>query len=732
MAHQAWEAGNVDRVVELLERHETGPDEEQFRGYQWRHLRYLCERSQNTPSLDHGSRIWSMDLSREGDMVATIGYGPDVKVWSTQQTRRPQLKLRAPANIGSTAFSPDGRILAVDNGSVKLYGLPGGQRLGEPLPHSGGNWNCVAFSSDGATLAAAGFSKLVGLWDVESQTKLHSFKGHEFKIFGVAFSPNGKTLASASYREVILWDVPSGTKRCVAGEDVAAGWCVAFAPDGKTLASGGLDGTVWFWDPETGRPLGAVPERAPGYITSLAYSSDSRLAAGSADGSVILWDLKTNAKLDALRGHQEMVRGLRFSSDNAMLASASLDGTVKLWDVAAPMPAGLLKGHTQQVTSLAFVPDGSTIVSGSFDRTVRFWDVHTGEELATLQPHRLGVQALAISPDGKMAASVSLDNKVALLDAASAEPKQYLSQQMPMSAAFFPDVDRLAVCGAVRPVLKVWDWANHAPVKYDPLDNSLQLRAVTVSPDGQLLACGGWDKLVRLLDARTGDELQALPGHGGDVQCLAFSPDGTTLASGAVDNKVILWDVASRQQRETLSGHTGPVNSLAFSPDGKMLASGSNDRTIRLWYLDVDKESEILPEYAPVTSVAFSPDGTILASGSGQDVRLWRTAAPKRSEELNVLTSLERGVRTIAEAEPQRQRRILDDLKGHLAASASEGLLQRDIILATSTARRLEDCGQHELAGEVFRSFGEAIGSRKDPRNTPTPEPNTAPHPNTE
>jgi predicted NACHT family NTPase len=195
---------------------------------------------------------------------------------------------------------------------------------------------------------------------------------------------------------------------------------------------------------------------------------------------------------------------------------------------------------------------------------------------------------------------------------------------------------------------------------------------------------------------------------------VVFSPDGQTVASGSADNTVRLWDAATGELVETLDTHSASVNTVAFSPDGTILAAGSNDNTIKLWYLGKDREPESLSTDAAVSSVTFSPDGNTLAAGSGSKVRFWRKTGAEGSRELDLLASLERRARKVAEVDRQGQQRIIDELETHLSARVPAGLQQRDIILAASTARRIQESDNRELAAGAFRSFAKVIAASKD------------------
>jgi RNA polymerase sigma factor (sigma-70 family) len=425
------------------------------------------------------------------------------------------------------------------------------------------------------------------------------------------------------------------------------GWgvySVAFSRDGKILASGG-EGGLCLWDAATGRLLHRC---FGGRARPVTLSPDGRYVFCCYDGGGIcnLFSVKTGKLVHRFTVERGRINCVAFSPKGDILAVGANEKTVRLWDPQTGRQLRVLKGNTATVQALAFRDDGKVLTSGSSDGTFRLWDTRTGKELRCGKWPRMGDSRLTFAPGGTMVAAGGGDGTVRLWDGDTGRGERILvpaAKVPPFGAfweavnglAFSPDGQRLAV-GQNHGTIQVLDLET-GKVQRRWRAAPLQLMCLSYSPDGKVLATGAArQSTIRMWDPSTGKEIAPEPGHVGSVEHLLFCNDGQHLISCGRDGRLLDWDLATKKCRPLFAGARATSHDrVAVSRDGKLLARAvalaTRPPDIHVYDTATGKERHILRRDKDwMRAIAFDAESKRLAAVDCDSreregtVRLWR------------------------------------------------------------------------------------------------------------
>ncbi len=608
----------------------------ELRGWEWHYLLSLCNREDRLLQA-HQRHLRAMDLSSGGRLLATADGWEELTVWDADTL---ELKWRydEPIDVQAAAFHPRNAYLVVvvrehgPRGSryrLEILDVETGQALEEPIPlldnplalefAPDGNtlyigthvsalmvidtqtWRlrqlledqkivfAVAVSPDGRWVASGDSSSRIIVRDTETLTPHWDFVGHRHQIFAMTFDAFSERLISASHGVVCVWDVAKREQIMEEPLHTQPIFSIAPSPDGTTFVTGSTDGTGKMVRASDGEHVGTLHNGIS--IQRITFTPDgAALVTGGRDGAVRFWssDLSTRRESHLELGVPELHTGtvVSFSSDGALLAGTGWEiGAIGVWDTSDFSLVRQIEFEGMSERFLRFVP-GTHQLAVSFADGIR---VYTLDDLAV---------ALELPADGLV--------KRGRFDQLGA---------------------RLAVSyenGGIH----VFDVATRQPLPLESAPNSVV--AVTLSPDGSLLAAGSWvgtDTWVWQLPE--GQLMHRLNVHTDRIKNVEFHPEGDILATASRDGDVALWEVSSGSLLRVIKGHTDTVSGLTFSPDGRRLATGGFDNSLRIWDPRTGHQLLYLPNARYFALDAeFSPDGQLLAStDSSLPIRV-RTTGP--------------------------------------------------------------------------------------------------------
>jgi WD40 repeat protein/serine/threonine protein kinase len=593
--------------------------------------------------------------SAEQAIAALDGCGQALRGWEWNYLRG-----RASAALSSIpeakgldcAWRPQDERLAiadVDDNWLTFWDARDGRRLSN-LDSSGPG---LAYSPDGHILAIAESSERIEgphaivLLEGQTQSEMKRLTGHTATITALAWSHDGKWLASASLDHSLrLWNV--GSSHQEASFDIGAGWIrnVCFTPDGRAVATGQADGfSVWDlagqklafkitsgeeldqtdnaalekvnpWQQRLDRPLPPLRQLA-GSSHPIAINSYGVLAYAR-ESSISLWDLGKRKAIATLNEHNKTIRALAFTADGERLGSAGDDRTVRIWESRAGRELAVLSGHSSSVTGLSFAADSRRVASVALDGT-RIWDITADRNLAVLGNR--SPDAVAIDALGETVAAATRESR---LFRATDGGLVCLIAKKPFSTAVFQPANEWLATGSFDGTIELWDTTTHA-LRKTLKGHQSAIVSLAINQKGDRLASASTDGSIRIWDIDMGQATLSEQGPARRISTLALDPEGTWLLVGGQTGYLALWQLSQGQHLQSLGEVGTDITSIAFSADQKHFASAGTDGKIRYWDMELRQEVRAInTTCGGITAIAFHPlKDRLVSGGNNGTVQLW-------------------------------------------------------------------------------------------------------------
>ena len=620
----------------------------------------------------HSDWVSALAFSPDGSYFASASKDATVKIWSMDGI----LYRSLPHNslVFDIAISPDGKYLAsACPEEVLVWRVVDGVRVARFSSHSYAQ--VVSFSVDGKKVVSGWKNRFLRVYDIEKKALAWEVEAHTSGISALAVSPDGTLIATGSFcrdvhdvrdTTVKVWDIGNGKPVDILRGHKGDVVDIAFSLDGKRLASCGSLGEIMLWnakDRSLIKSFAGSPARANMKKIALSVDGTYLAATGMEKENVRIWSLPEARPCASFQAQIAGNNDIAFTADSRFLVTASDDHCIRFWDVSSWKNVKTIGGSSGKVSSVGITPDGKHIIAGTLGgkSAVKVWSLQDGSLRSTVK----GDNIVAVSPDGRHFATAFDSGLGFSFDRTYNNPISIFSHEGKLvkelegavndinSLSFSPDGKLIASAGHME--IRVWDIQagrmsyhfkglggarriNVEDVCFSPDGNSvvvidengISLRNVRNGKSGEGYYCREEINGIALsrfhLVAAVGNEVRvwkrggeafrALKGHSMAVLAIAISPDGKYLASAGYDQTIILWRLADYSRQREYRGHQDLIQALTFTPDGRHIVSGSNDSTVRVWKVGDDSSMALLSSQ-DMECVMYTEDGLFDSSRNG-------------------------------------------------------------------------------------------------------------------